>query len=228
MVKNYIFAWLMGFLSLILISGCRHAEDVRSGTMKMIEVAPTEDLMREHGVLARLLLIYEALEAKIAAQVPFEQAILSDALMLTQSFIQEYHEKLEEEYIFPLFEKAGKEVDLIHTLLAQHAAGRTIVADVQKILSRPLLAVSDQEAIRVLLGKLITMYRPHMSREDTVVYPELHTMLSEKAYDELGEKFEDIEHQKFGESGFTGIVTRVAELEKKISIYNLGQFTPHF
>ena len=41
-----------------------------------------------------------------------------------------------------------------------------------------------------------------------------------------GDRFEDREHQLFGEHGFENIVSQVAELEKTLGIYDLGQFTP--
>lgn len=214
---------------LLLLSGCQHENQQVKGNEKepeMIEVSPTEDLMREHGALARLLLLYEALATKLAAHEQIEQAILADGLEIMHAFIQEYHEKLEEEYIFPLFEKANREVILVKTLLAQHEAGRRLVADMQTLLARETLTTHEQEKLSTLLRELVTMYRPHAAREDTVLYPELHMLMSPKEFDELGEKFEDIEHQKFDKEGFEGIVAQVAELEKKLSIYDLAQFTP--
>ena len=34
------------------------------------------------------------------------------------------------------------------------------------------------------------------------------------------------EHQHFGEDGFEKAVAQVAELEKKVGLYDLAQFTP--
>jgi hypothetical protein len=42
----------------------------------------------------------------------------------------------------------------------------------------------------------------------------------------MGEKFEELEHDLFGEKGFFEIVNRVATIEKELGIYNLEQFTP--
>jgi hypothetical protein len=39
---------------------------------------------------------------------------------------EDYHEKLEEDYLFPLFEKAGRLIDLTKVLRAQHQAGRRL------------------------------------------------------------------------------------------------------
>src|SRR6266487_3473586 len=93
---------------------------------KEIEVGPPEDLMREHGVLKRVLLIYgEALRRLYAKQDLLPEA-LADAAGIIRSFVEDYHEKLEEDFLFPRFEKANQLVDLVKVLREQHQAGRRV------------------------------------------------------------------------------------------------------
>ena len=80
------------------------------------EVTPPEDLMREHGVLDRLLLIYEAGLRKFSSNEDFDPAIIASAAQIVRDFIENYHEKSEEEAVFPRFKKAGKMVPLVDTL----------------------------------------------------------------------------------------------------------------
>jgi hemerythrin-like domain-containing protein len=70
------------------------------------------------------------------------------------------------------------------------------------------------------------MYNPHSAREDTVVFPVLHELVTQEEFKELGERFEEIEEQKFGKDGFKHIVNEVAKIEKVLGIYNLAHFTP--
>jgi hypothetical protein len=42
----------------------------------------------------------------------------------------------------------------------------------------------------------------------------------------LGEDFEKKEDELFGDDGFEKVVAKVAEIEKKLGIYDLAQFTP--
>src|SRR5262252_1974940 len=72
------------------------------------EVTPPEDLMREHGVLDRLLLVYEAALRKFEANEDFDPAIISGTAQIVRDFIENYHEKSEEQAVFPRFKKAGK------------------------------------------------------------------------------------------------------------------------
>src|SRR6266571_7579695 len=73
------------------------------------EVTATEDLMREHGVLRRALLVYAETAPKLRSN---PSSVVPDALQRTaklfRAFGEEYHEKkLEETYIFPAVKQAG-------------------------------------------------------------------------------------------------------------------------
>jgi hypothetical protein len=70
------------------------------------------------------------------------------------------------------------------------------------------------------------MYRPHEAREDTVLFPALHGIVSAKEVDALGERFEKKEQELFGADGFEKVVEDIAGLEKKIGLYDLAGFTP--
>jgi hypothetical protein len=59
-----------------------------------------------------------------------------------------------------------------------------------------------------------------------VLFPAFRKIVSEHEFDSLGEEFEKKEDQLFGDEGFFKIVDQIAGLEKKLGIYDLGQFTP--
>jgi hypothetical protein len=87
-------------------------------------------------------------------------------------------------------------------------------------------SLDERTAGAKALAEFIRMYRPHEAREDTVLFPALRPIVSAHEYAALGEDFEDLEHKLFGKEGFEGVIVRVGELEKKIGIYELSQFTP--
>jgi len=191
------------------------------------EVSPPEDLMREHGVLNRILLIYDEHVRRLEAKQQFDPAILASAAGIIRHFVEEYHEKLEEDFLFPRFRNAHKLVDLVDTLLAQHQAGRRVTAQIEQ----PAVAgtLKDESKSRQLgdsLRAFVRMYGPHEAREDTVLFPAFRGIVSEHEFDTLGEDFEKKEDQLFGDEGFFKVVDQVAELEKKLGIYELAQFTP--
>lgn len=188
-----------------------------TGIAKAEEVTPVEDLMREHGILRRVMLIYEKEAASLeTGKAPDYETIAKSAAMI-RDFIENYHEKLEEEYIFPIFEKQGKLADLTKTLRRQHEAGRKLTQAILRL---------SKEGLADDLRSFVRMYRPHAAREDTVLFPALRGLISEKEYDELGDKFEDKERELFGENGFEGKVQEVSRIEKELGIYELSDFTP--
>ncbi len=191
------------------------------------EVAPAEDLMREHGVLNRILLIYEEGLRRLDARQDLPPKALAGAAGIIRRFIEDYHEKLEEESLFPRFEKARKLVDLVAVLRAQHEAGRRLTADIQSIASRgKVTADADRGKLSTSLRLFVRMYRPHEAREDTVLFPAFRKIVDKKEYEGLGEAFEKKEQQLFGKDGFERIVVEVAELERQLGIYELAWFTP--
>lgn len=191
------------------------------------DISPPEDLMREHGVLNRILLIYDESVRRLCDKKELDAAALAGAAKIVRTFIEDYHAKLEEDHIFPRFEKAGVLTTLVKTLREQHDAGRRLTSRIMQLAT--LAGINDTDSRRRLAGSLrqfVRMYRPHEAREDTVLFPRIRGLMSPKQFDEMGDQFEDREHQLFGEHGFEDIVGRVASIEKTLGIEDLAQFTP--
>jgi hemerythrin-like domain-containing protein len=194
---------------------------------KEAEVSPAEDLMREHGVLNRVLLIYEEIGRRLSKGKEFDAKILSESAQFIRSFIETYHEQLEERHLFPRFEKANKLIDLVSVLRKQHEAGRELTTHI--LAQAKLISTTNATARSDLLKNLeafTRMYRPHEAREDTVLFPALRELLTDKEYHELGDQFEKREHELFGKEGFETNVDKIAELERQLGIFELAQFTP--
>lgn len=191
------------------------------------DISPAEDLMREHGVLNRILLIYEEGLRRIGAKQPFPAETLAASANLVRRFIEQYHEKLEEDHLFPRFEKASRLVDLVGTLRRQHQAGRGLTETIAKLATPAgLQAGGDRQKLLESMAAFIRMYRPHEAREDTILFPAFRSLVRPKELVELGEQFEDKEHELFGKEGFEGVVAQVAKLEQTVGLYDLDQFTP--
>lgn len=190
-------------------------------------VTAPEDLMKEHGVLNRCLLVYEEGMRRLQKGDEASPDVFNHTAQLIRTFVEEYHEKNEEKYIFPEFEKAKKLVELVETLKAQHLAGRVVTAEILD-LSQPdkFRDRKYQDKLLKACGSFIRMYRPHESREDTILFPALRTILKPKQVEELGERMEEDEHKVLGDEGFEKSVDQIAALEKQLGIYDLSQFTP--
>jgi len=190
------------------------------------EVTPTEDLMREHGLLKRVLLVYDEVYRRIGANADFAPETVAAAARIIRAFIEEYHEELEERHLFPRFRSHNTLVDLVDVLQAQHRAGRRVTERILVLATGGLKGPDDKKELAAALASFVRMYSPHEAREDTVLFPALRRLVSAHEYAALGELFEDEEHKKFGQAGFEGMVERVAGIEKTLGIYDLKQFTP--
>ncbi len=188
------------------------------------EVTPNEDLMREHGLLDRVLLIYEENLKRAAGGGPLVPKALHSSAEIIRDFIESYHEKLEEEFLFPILVKAKREVDLVSVLKDQHEVGRKLTNQIISLSKRS--SKDDQIKLQDHLKAFISMYRAHASREDTVLFPAFKESVGEKKYKELGELFEEREHKLFGEGGFKSVLMRVEKIEVELGIHDLKGYTP--
>jgi hemerythrin-like domain-containing protein len=191
-------------------------------------VTAPEDLMKEHGVLNRCLLVYEEGIRRLQGHEEIGPQVFHQTADLVRRFVEGYHERNEEKYIFPVFQKAGKLTDLVTTLLTQHKAGRTVTAEILR-LSEPSAFQDPDTQGRLVAAcqQFIRMYRPHEAREDTVLFPALRTLLAPKQVEALGVRMEADEKKVLGAEGFEKAVAEVARLEKTLGIDDLAQFTPH-
>jgi hemerythrin-like domain-containing protein len=191
------------------------------------EVSPPEDLMREHGVLKRILLVYGEALRRMDASEDLPPEPLADSAKIIREFVEDYHEKLEENFLFPRFKKANKLGDLVDVLLQQHQAGRRLTdITMHMATNQALKNADDRRKLADSMRQFIRMYSPHEAREDTVLFPAFRGIVSAHEFDSLGEDFEKKEDELFGDDGFFKVVDRVAVIEKKLGIYELAQFTP--
>jgi hemerythrin-like domain-containing protein len=186
------------------------------------EVTPGEDLMQEHGVLERVLLVYDEAARRLDGGETVDLRVVAGGAGIIQRFVEEYHERQEEDFVFPRLEAARREVDLVAVLRRQHQRGREVTAEILGLAG----GNGDKARLAGLLRAFQRMYRPHAAREDTVLFPAFRSVVGGAAYRELGEQFEDREHERFGAHGFEDAVAEVARLEAALGIADLSKFTP--
>ena len=193
------------------------------------EVTAVEDLMREHGILRRALLVYgeTALRLRKNASDVSPEALKKTATLF-RDFGEDYHEKkLEEAYLFPRIKEkaAGTEAaKYVDTLIQQHNRGREITDYIISVTNASKLGAEAARFADVLAG-FVRMYEHHAAREDTIIFPAWKDAVTSDEYDELNDKFEDIEHEQFGEDGFENAVRQMSTIEANLNLSDIGQFT---
>ncbi len=191
------------------------------------EVGAVEDLMREHGVLRRCLMVYSETAIRLRGGNRLDPQPIQRTAELFRRFGEGYHEmQLEEIHIFPTVKQAGgPAAAVIDVLNTQHERGREITAYILQVVAKGSIETSDAEPLAQAFESFVRMYRAHAAREDTVVFPVWKASLSERQLHEMGERFEDIERQTFGHDGFEDAVKQISHVEEALGLADLAQFT---
>jgi len=221
-----------------LLVGCRtpsnqpggtNQEGPSAGELGPSEVTATEDLMREHGVLRRALIVYREAATRLRqdpASVPPDA--LEKTAQLFRVFGEDYHEKkLEEAFILPVLKNfRNPAAAYVDVLMAQHTRGREITDYVLSVTQAERLSSNTAGALVSAIESFARMYEVHAAVEDTIVFPAWKASLGEAELDELGAKFEEIEADHFGDDhGFESAVSRMDEIEVSLGLNNLDSFT---
>jgi hemerythrin-like domain-containing protein len=235
--RNFL-GGIAGLSAGLILGGCSDTKGLtsmeksslsnRDEEAKGAPVTATEDLMREHGILRRVLFVYSDTAEKLRHG---DRASLLENLHkaagLFQSFGEDYHEKkLEEAYIFPLVKKSHSQASGYPDILTiQHNRGREITNYILSVTQNAKLNDTDAEHLAGAMKSMVRMYRAHAAKEDTVVFPAWKETLSEEQLDDMGEMFEHIEHQQFGKDGFETAVRQIASIETELGLADISQFT---
>jgi len=206
----------------LVLGACKRMEEAKEAK----DVLPVEDLMREHGVLRRILLVYDACILRLETGQDLSPDAFTRAADIVRRFVEDYHERNEEEQIFPRFERAHAQEKLVRVLREQHQLGRRFTDEIAATTHRTLKDENASNRLCATIHQFRHMYEAHAAREDTVLFPDVRKIVSAREYDAMGEQFEDEEKKRFGEGGFEQIVEQVAAIERDLGIYDLATATP--
>jgi hemerythrin-like domain-containing protein len=223
MLRNAAF---VGVVS--VTTGWAEAVDQEPGG-KEPEVTATEDLMREHGVIRRALLVYAETVPRLRQNASgVDASALQQTAQLFRTFGEDYHEKmLEEEHIFPAISKQGSTLQhYADVLIDQHKRGREITDYILAVTSKGKVSSHESESLAKVLEGFVRMYENHAAREDTIIFPAWKKNFSDKQLDAISDQFEDIERKMFGKDGFEDAEKKISRIEGMLGLADLGQFTP--
>ncbi|HWE47074.1 MAG TPA: hemerythrin domain-containing protein [Caulobacteraceae bacterium] len=209
------------------VAGCSQSETKgKAGEDK--DISAVEDLMREHGVLRRILVVYrEAARSLPTSVATFDAGALAQAADLFRLFGEDYHERrLEEQHIFPTLQRlGGPAASLVPTLLAQHQRGRELTAYIRSRCAGGRVSASDATPLSTALETFARMYEAHTAFEDTIAFQAWEKGLSGKQLDQAGDEFEKIEREQFKGDGFDMAVAQIGDIERRLGLSDLARYT---
>ncbi len=225
--RKFLWATAVSMAALPPLLTAAHGDEKGKQQGSEDDVSAPEDLMREHGVLNRALLVYEEGLRRLRDKDDVGPELFLRTATLIRKFVEDYHERDEEHFIFPEFEKRNQMVELVKVLRKQHEAGRAVTEVVLRAAAPDAFRKEEgRKELVTAVEAFIRMYRPHEAREDTVLFPALRRILPEKQMKEIAEQMEKSEDTILGDEGFEKAVDQVAAIEKTLGIYELDQFTP--
>ena len=159
---------------------------------------------------AQILNISAELAQRLQVNGDIDPVALTEAAELFRDMGVNYHERIEEAFIFPDVRKwSGLAEKLVEVLLDQHQRGREITDCLCRVGARGLI---DAEAgqLAKAIASMARMYNAHTAWEETVIYP-LWKTLPEERLEEVSRKVRAMEHEKFGDFGFNDAVLGILE-----------------
>jgi hemerythrin-like domain-containing protein len=225
LLRDSVALGAVGAIALPLI-GRSFAEE--KGGEKEPKVTATEDLMREHGVIRRALLVYYEVIPRLRTKpASVNAAALQQTAKLFRAFGEDYHERvLEEQHIFPLMRKHGPEfLKYVDTLTEQHNRGREITDYVLAVTKAGKISSARTKDLADVFESFVLMYENHAAREDTIVFPAWKKNYSERQLDQISDQFEEIERKMFGKDGFDDAEKTISRIETELGLQDLSKFT---
>jgi hemerythrin-like domain-containing protein len=207
-------SFVLASAGLVVLGACK-----RDGKEEA-DVEATEDLMREHGVLRRALVVYRECATRLradAGSIPPEA--LARTAKLFRTFGEDYHERaVEEPFVLPAIDQT-----LAGAIKAQHERGRALQDWILGVAVAPKISARAQDLARVL-DALARMYETHAAREDTIVFPAWKKTMTKKQLDEMSDRFEEIEKKELGPNGFEHAAREMDEIEASLGLSDLRSF----
>ena len=180
--------------------------------------------MTEHGVLSRILSIYDEIASLFEKNLNDPDNCLERTAWLVQGYVQGEHERVEELLVFPALSKTGVERQLISVLVEQHKIGGDITDAIFQGLKGKQQTSSKKESLAKFCRAYSRMFRPHAAREDTVVYPALRKVMSADEFVEFSDKVHRLE-TKMQAVDIENIVKEIQSIEKALGIDDLAYYS---
>lgn len=191
------------------------------------DMTAVEDLLREHGILRRALVVYRETAILLRTRGDVGADLIQNSAKLVREFGEDYHErKMEEAYVFPDVERhGGSAAPLVHVLVAQHERGRALTDWLIAVTQGSKIG-ADVEEIAKVLDDYALMYEAHAAWEDTVLFPAWKKAISKALLQERRNRFEEIEYEQLGAPGFEdACLEKIANIEASLGIGELAQLT---
>lgn len=188
-------------------------------------LSPNEDLMQEHGLVGRVILIYKRCIHNIENGIDFDSMHMVNAARIVAHVIHGHHELEEERILFPIVERRRNLGPLVSVLVGQHQAARGLTGTIANVATPKRLRDANQRGVVLnAMREFSSMYEPHGVFEDTIVYPAFRDALTPQEYMKHAKAFAAEERKFNGEDGFERRSVELMGIENALGI-DLANYT---
>lgn len=162
---------------------------------------PTERLSAEHRNILDMLHILEKVSKKLEAAERVEADHMEQIVEYIQMFADRFHHAKEEDLLFPAMERAGipRDGGPIGVMLQEHEIGRGYVRAMKTAVEEYRGGDNAQGTTYARNARQFTgLLRPHIDKEDSILYRIADMHLTEQDQEELLREFDRVEKERFG------------------------------
>jgi hemerythrin-like domain-containing protein len=193
---------------------------------KATRAQPAESLLLAHGLAERVMLVYDRVVKGWKLERDADVDLVRNTAQIARDSIAGCHERDEERWLFPLFREEGYVESLVDALEEQHAAGRQVTDKILELASPGRIRNETQmNMLMTLCRSYVFMYRPHLSRENSELFPKLSHIAPPETVADIARRMEESTQDALGGDGFAGPLRELAEIEQSLDINDLRGYT---
>ena len=178
----------------------------------------TEILMEEHRAIERVLCSLERASTRLSRGEDVYLRFFSGCSAFFKGFVDSYHHKKEEQFLFPALVQNGlpKDTGPVAIMLAEHAQGRHL-AQLLGTATLKLQAGDERRREQVILSATdyIKLFRQHIYKEEFLLSPLAERVIPVEQQANLGQSFERMQVEEFGEDVHEKYFGLAQRLEKE-------------
>lgn len=181
-----------------------------------------EYLYKNHGLLNRMILIYEELIRRLKNNIRIGNKIVYYTAYIIKNYVENYH-KTNKIYIYPLLRTNNIEIEIIDELANLHKINKQLINHILKISENDF--ISDKNELIFYMQQYIKISRYHTSREDTVIFPKFINLLDNETMIDYSWLFDEKQNEYLGLNGFNNYLNIIVSIEKYLNIHDLKEIT---
>lgn len=163
------------------------------------------DLMNEHSLLERIILALEYIKEHNYNN-SYNKII--KLIKIVKEFIEDFHEKMEEEFIFPVFNNTKYE-SMTKKLTDEHIKSRLMTSEIIK------KSQEKDNSVWENINQFIKLYRMHANLENLLLFRKFRKIYDYKKYIEISEILDKKEDEKFGKGALDKFYKEIIIIERE-------------